>query len=81
MRNQLRSVQRQKCSVPIPISSSGVNATHIAGCSILLAVIYSIIVRISAIPALSSAPRIVVPSEVIRVLPFKEARCGKSIRT
>ena len=39
--------------------------------------IYSIIVRISAIPALSSAPRIVVPSEVIRVLPFKEARCGK----
>ena len=32
--------------------------------------ILSIIVRISAIPALSSAPRIVVPSEVSSVRPF-----------
>ena len=33
---------------------------------------------ISATPALSSAPRRVLPSVVIRVLPFKDARCGKS---
>ena len=30
--------------------------------------------------ALSSAPRRVVPSVVIRVLPFRSARCGKSLR-
>lgn len=33
---------------------------------------------IAATPALSSEPSSVVPSVVINVLPFKEARCGKS---
>ena len=40
--------------------------------------IFSNIVIISAIPALLSAPRIVVPSEVIKVRPFKLGKCGKS---
>ena len=36
-------------------------------------------VRISAMPALSSAPSRVVPSEVIRVSPFIDARKGKAL--
>ena len=39
----------------------------------------SMAVMISATPALSSAPRSVVPSVVISVLPFKEVRDGKSL--
>ena len=35
-------------------------------------------VRISAMPALSSAPNRVVPSVVMRVSPFMEARKGKA---
>ena len=53
---------------------------HKGPCSTFSKIIYSTIVRISAMPALSSAPSMVVPSEVIRVLPFKLSRCGKSLR-
>ena len=63
-----------KWAGPIPISSSGVNAMQRGPCGIVLSLRCSIIVIISAIPALSSAPRMVVPSEVIRVLPFNVER-------
>ena len=63
-----------KLCAPVPISSSGVNATQICPCGIFSVMIRSNIVIISAIPALSSAPKTVVPSVVIRVRPFKEGR-------
>ena len=61
---------------PLPISSSGVNPMHIFPWGIFSFIILSQAVNISAIPALSSAPKRVVPSVVINVLPFKFFKCG-----
>ena len=61
---------------PLPISSSGVNPIHILPWGIFSFIILSHAVIISAIPALSSAPKRVVPSVVIKVLPFKFFKCG-----
>ena len=60
-----------KKSAPLPTSSSGVKQTFISECSICgFSIIYFKASIISVIPALSSAPSRVVPSEVIIVFPI-----------
>ncbi|KAF5032374.1 hypothetical protein DSECCO2_617940 [anaerobic digester metagenome] len=57
-------------SAPLPTSSSGVKAIFIVPCSTSgLFTKYSAMDNISAIPALLSAPRSVVPSVTIRSFP------------
>ena len=69
------NLSTSKKSAPLPTSSSGVKHTFISVCFISgCSTIYFKASIISVIPALSSAPSKVVPSEVIIVFPILSSK-------